>query len=155
MDFNQQIRKRIVVAALIQKGDEYLFCWKPSSSSRNTHVDRWQMIGGGLEVGETREQGLIREVREETSLEISDIKFLSRKEVLIPNYKNTGLPCQIIYEEALARYNSGALELSEELEKTIWLKQRDFHLYPINPETIRFLNHIGLYPQLPNHTPKL
>jgi 8-oxo-dGTP pyrophosphatase MutT (NUDIX family) len=41
--------------------------------------DCWQLVGGGIEEGETPEQGLIREVKEEVSYDLKDFKFLFKK----------------------------------------------------------------------------
>ena len=38
--------------------------------------DCWQLVGGGIEEGETPEQGLIREVKEEVSYDLKDFKLL-------------------------------------------------------------------------------
>lgn len=39
---------------------------------RRTDSDRWALIGGGLEIDESLEQGIIREIKEETSLNIEE-----------------------------------------------------------------------------------
>ena len=41
--------------------------------------DCWQLVGGGIEEGETPEQGLIREVKEEVSYDLKDYKFLLKR----------------------------------------------------------------------------
>lgn len=40
--------------------------------------DCWQLIGGGIEKGETPEQGLIREVKEEVSYDLKDFSFIAK-----------------------------------------------------------------------------
>ncbi len=40
--------------------------------------DCWQLVGGGIEEGETPEQGLIREVKEEVSYELKDFKLITK-----------------------------------------------------------------------------
>lgn len=40
--------------------------------------DCWQLVGGGIEKGETPEQGLIREVKEEASYDLKEFKLLTK-----------------------------------------------------------------------------
>lgn len=46
---------------------------KPTIPSPNT----WQFIGGGPEPNETPDETLIREIKEETNIDITDYKFLT------------------------------------------------------------------------------
>ena len=57
-----------VVAALIWQGDRFLICQRPAHKARGL---LWEFVGGKLEAGETRQQALIRECREELAVEIS------------------------------------------------------------------------------------
>lgn len=40
--------------------------------------DCWQLVGGGIEEGETPEQGLIREVKEEVSYDLKDFRLITK-----------------------------------------------------------------------------
>ncbi len=40
--------------------------------------DCWQLVGGGIEEGETPEQGLIREVKEEVSYDFKEFKLITK-----------------------------------------------------------------------------
>ena len=51
-----------VVAALIWDGDRFLICRRPVHKARGL---LWEFVGGKVEPGETKEQALIRECREE------------------------------------------------------------------------------------------
>ena len=57
-----------VVAALIWKGDRFLICQRPAHKARGL---LWEFVGGKVEPGETKEQALIRECREELAVTIS------------------------------------------------------------------------------------
>ena len=57
-----------VVAALIWDGDKFLICQRPAHKARGL---LWEFVGGKVEPGETKEQALIRECREELAVGLS------------------------------------------------------------------------------------
>ena len=57
-----------VVAALIWQGDRFLACQRPPEKARGL---LWEFVGGKVEPGETKEEALIRECREELAVAIS------------------------------------------------------------------------------------
>ena len=57
-----------VVAALIWRGDKFMICQRPAHKARGL---LWEFVGGKVESGETKEQALIRECREELDILIS------------------------------------------------------------------------------------
>ncbi len=54
-----------VVAALIWNGGKFLICRRPPQKARG---NLWEFVGGKVESGETEEQALIRECREELAV---------------------------------------------------------------------------------------
>lgn len=57
-----------VVAALIWDGGRFLICQRPAHKARGL---LWEFVGGKVEPGETKEQALVRECREELAVTIS------------------------------------------------------------------------------------
>lgn len=57
-----------VVAALIWKGSKFMICRRPAHKARGL---LWEFAGGKVEAGETKEQALIRECREELAVNVS------------------------------------------------------------------------------------
>ena len=57
-----------VVAALIWRGDKFMICQRPAHKARGL---LWEFVGGKVEPGETREQALIRECKEELDILLS------------------------------------------------------------------------------------
>ena len=56
-----------VVAALIWRGDRFLACQRPAHKARGL---LWEFVGGKVEPGETKEEALIRECREELGVTV-------------------------------------------------------------------------------------
>lgn len=57
-----------VVAALIWDGDRFMACQRPAHKARGL---LWEFVGGKVDPGETKEQALIRECREELNITVS------------------------------------------------------------------------------------
>ena len=57
-----------VVAALIWDGDKFMICQRPANKARAL---LWEFVGGKVELGETKEQALIRECKEELDILLS------------------------------------------------------------------------------------
>ena len=57
-----------VVAALIWDDDKFMICQRPANKARAL---LWEFVGGKVESGETKEQALIRECREELNILLS------------------------------------------------------------------------------------
>lgn len=57
-----------VVAALIWDKDKFMICQRPAHKARGL---LWEFVGGKVEPGETKEQALIRECREELAVTIA------------------------------------------------------------------------------------
>lgn len=57
-----------VVAALIRDKDKFLICQRPANKARAL---LWEFVGGKVEKGETKEQALIRECKEELNIVLS------------------------------------------------------------------------------------
>ena len=57
-----------VVAALIWENGKFLACQRPAHKARGL---LWEFVGGKVEMGETPEQALIRECREELAVTIA------------------------------------------------------------------------------------
>ena len=57
-----------VVAALIWDNDKFMICQRPAHKARGL---LWEFVGGKVEPGETKEQALIRECKEELNVILS------------------------------------------------------------------------------------
>lgn len=56
-----------VVAALIRQGDKFMIFQRPATKTR---AYQWEFVGGKVEKGETLEEALIRECREEIGVTV-------------------------------------------------------------------------------------
>ncbi|MBQ9192509.1 MAG: EamA family transporter [Bacteroidales bacterium] len=103
-------RKRIEVVAAIIRKDGRIFA---TQRGYGDWKDWWEFPGGKMEPGETREQALVREIREELSADIRIDSFLRTVEWDYPAFHLT-LHCYLCFLE------SEALHLNEH-EAARWL----------------------------------
>ncbi len=104
-----------VVAAIIQKGDKIF----ATQRGYGDFKDWWEFPGGKMEPGETPEEALVREIREELSADIHVGKFLYTVEWDYPKFHLTMhcYMCTLVHD---------ALHLNEH-EAARWLDMKDIH----------------------------
>lgn len=72
-----------VVAALIRKDGRFLVCQRPPHKARAL---LWEFPGGKIEPGETPQEALVREIKEELDTEIEVVDYLETVEYDYPNF---------------------------------------------------------------------
>ena len=102
-----------VVAAIIRKGNEVF----ATQRGYGEWKDWWEFPGGKMEVGETPEEALVREISEELSAEISVDEFLCTVEYDYPKF-HLSMHCYI------CSLLTEALHLNEH-EAARWLKNNE------------------------------
>lgn len=90
---------------------------KRSMSSKG-NPGKWDLPGGKVDVGESFDQGLLREVAEETGLAISLQRVVGTAESELPTRK-------VVYLILEGRVESGQVCLSSEHDEYTWVDRRD------------------------------
>ncbi len=109
-----------VVAAIIQK-DDRIFA---TQRGYGDFKDWWEFPGGKMEIGETPEEALKREIREELSAEISVDSFLCTVEYDYPEFHLTMhcYLCSLLTEGLHLNEHEAARWLTkDELDSVKWL----------------------------------
>ena len=113
--------KRVeVVAAVIRKGDRIF----ATQRGYGDFKDWWEFPGGKMEEGETPEEALRREIREELDSEILIGKFLKTVEWDYPNFHLTlhCYMCSLLTEAPHLNEHEAAKWLgADELDSVCWL----------------------------------
>jgi len=84
---------------------------------------KWICPGGRLNLGESIEQGIRREVWEETGLEISLTTPLATFERIVKDRGETTL--HVIYIDYLAKLAGGELKAGSDVGEAIWVNRED------------------------------
>ena len=77
-----------VVAAVIFQNDKVLSVQRAEHEREYVSL-KWEFPGGKVEVGESREEALVREIREELSVDIEVSEFLMTVEHTYPDFHLT------------------------------------------------------------------
>lgn len=113
--------KRIeVVAAVICRDGKYF----ATQRGYGEFKDYWEFPGGKIEPGETREDALRREIREELDTEIRIDAFLTTVEYDYPSFHLTmhSFLCSVCSGRLTLKEHENALWLSnEQLDSLVWL----------------------------------
>jgi 8-oxo-dGTP diphosphatase len=99
---------------------------------KQPHYGRWMVPGGTLEWGETIEQAAIREVREETGIEIVIEAFVEIIEAISPG--EPGFHYVII--DYAGRAVSGSLAAASDALDAVWAAKSAFPQYDLTPELV-------------------
>lgn len=111
----------VVGAVILNSENKVLIC-------RSTEWDAKYIIPGGhIEAGEKLEEALIREVKEETALEIYEIKLLSLKESVYS--KSFDQKKHFIFIDYLCRTDSAEIELNDEFDAYEWISLTELDDY--------------------------
>ncbi len=100
-----------VVCALIQREDGKIFCCKrcPGRALAN----KWEFPGGKIEQDETKEEAIVREIKEELKSDIAVIKYIG---VSNHDYVDLENPFSITMYAYLCKLIKGNLELTEHID---------------------------------------
>ncbi len=116
------------VGALIFNAEGKLFLMK----SHKWH-DEYVIPGGHIELGETAEEALRREIKEETALDIYDIEFLCVQEFIYD--KAFWKKRHFIFLDYACKTNSTDVVLNSEGHDHIWATLEDAKALPVDSYT--------------------
>ncbi len=95
----------------------------------------WSLPGGILEVGEKLADGIRREVREETGLDVETISVFEIFERIMPDAE--GRPeYHYVLIDYICRVTGGVLEAASDVSAASWLTRADLQHYQITEGTL-------------------
>ncbi|KMJ45620.1 nucleoside triphosphatase [Xenorhabdus khoisanae] len=131
------MRQRIIVCPVIQNDGEFLLC--KMASDRGVFPGQWALSGGGMEPGETMEEALRREIREELgeALEITEVKpWAFRDDVRVKTYPDgTTEEVYMIYLIFDCISANRDITFNEEFQEIVWVSPATMKDMDLNEAT--------------------
>ncbi|CDG19306.1 nucleoside triphosphatase NudI [Xenorhabdus doucetiae] len=131
------MRQRMIVCPIIQNNGEYLLC--KMASDRGVFPGQWALSGGGMEPGETMEEALRREIREELgeALEITEVKpWAFRDDVRVKTYSDgTTEEIYMIYLIFDCLSANRDITFNEEFQEIAWVSSEAMKDMDLNEAT--------------------
>lgn len=109
-------RPYLAVSAAIFRDDRVLIVRRAQPPAYGLYT----LPGGGVELGETLEQAVIREVREETGLEIEPLVLAGYRQMIARDAEGR-IERHFVILPFAARWIAGEISLNEELAEARWL----------------------------------
>jgi nucleoside triphosphatase len=125
--FEQQYPEPTVGALIFNAEGKYLLL------KSHKWFGKYVIPGGHIELGETMEQALIREIKEETNLDIYDIEFIIFQEFIFnETFWQKG---HYIFFDYACKTDSTKVTLNDEAEEYTWVTIAEGLALPLDPYT--------------------
>jgi 8-oxo-dGTP diphosphatase len=130
----QYPKKPVVgVGAVILDGDRILLEKRKNEPSKG----KWSVPGGLVELGESMEQAVIREVKEETGLEVDESRLVD-----VVNYINLGEKGAVMYHYVIVDYlvtvNNGKPKAASDADALKWVPFNEVEEYDLTESFRQF-----------------
>jgi len=131
------------VGAVILDSDGRILLVKHVPKRGDFWGGKWMVPGGGLELGETLEEGVVREIEEETNLTVEVVKHVSTLDRIVREGDEVKL--HVVYLDFLARPVGGELHPSSDVGAARWFSRDEIaaNWGEIHVDTGRLLEKIG------------
>ncbi len=134
------MKSRVVVAAVIEKGDYLLFGRK--TKNRGPYPNKDLILGGGVDLeNESLKEATLREVKEESGLSVEIIKEIGFDEDYEPN--KHGEMTHYLFITFLAKYVSGELKANDDINKLKWVHKNDVKKLDLCIPSIKIFKKLG------------
>ena len=134
----------VAVGAVIQDHKGKILLVKHKKERGGYWQGKWICPGGELEYGEEIKQGIKREVKEETNLEIELIAPLVPFDRIVKTNEKTSL--HVIYIDYVARLLSGELKVDSDVGEALWVEKENILKIwqELHPDTRKLLKIAGM-----------
>ncbi len=120
-----------VVAALIWDNGRFMICQRPANKARGL---LWEFVGGKVEAGETKEDALIRECKEELAITLNVGEIFTEVIHTYPDIK-----IRLTVFNASIKEGTPALLEHKDLK---WIKAEEIPNYPFCPADEEILHRL-------------
>jgi len=109
---------RIVVGVIIYNKNHEIFL-----ACSHKWNNKWVVPGGHLEIGETLQDCVKREVKEETNIDVSDIELVEIRESIFP--KEYHQKRHMVFIDYSCKAKNNEIKLNSELQEYKWINPKE------------------------------
>lgn len=132
-------KTRVIVCAVIEKNNSLLFGRK--KEKKGPYPNAWHLLGGGVNDGESLNDAIKREIKEESGIEVEIIRSLGFAEDSEPS-KN-GKITHYIFLAFLAKYVSGEIMADDDIKRLAWIEKDELVKIELTKPSLRLFKEIG------------
>jgi 8-oxo-dGTP diphosphatase len=99
----------------------------------------WSLPGGALELGETLQQGVVREILEETGLVVVPLGIVEILDRITPNEELGRVQYHYVLIDFACRVTGGTLSSGSDAEEARWVEPDALGEYRLAPVTVRVI----------------
>ena len=122
---------RIAVGVIVYKDDKIFL------AKSKKWADRWIVPGGHLDWGEQLHDCVVREVKEETNMDIQHVQMLQLQESIFPEQFHDKR--HFVFLDFVAEYKEGDIILNDELQEYMWVTPKEAMTMNLNESTKSFV----------------
>jgi nucleoside triphosphatase len=140
-----EITTRVIVVGVVRNArGEYLICRMPEG--RGVFPGQWGLPGGGIEPGESLEQALRREIKEEVGLDLLEVEPLFFSDgTYVKSFPDGGRrPLYMVFLLYRCLAGTGEMRLNPEFDEAAWVPADQLSRYALNAATVETLSRLGL-----------
>lgn len=131
---------RVGVGAVVVKGGRILLVRRGQEPLKG----RWSIPGGLLELGEALEDGVVREVREETGLDVQPMELIELLDRIHREKTPEGerIRYHYVIADYLCRVMGGQLRAASDAEEVRWVERAEWNSHgalALEPITVRVM----------------
>ena len=134
----------VAVGAVILDDNDKILLVKHKKERGGYWQGKWICPGGALELGEEIKEGIEREVREETNLQIELVRPLIPFDRIVKTNEETSL--HVIYIDYVAKLLAGELNVASDVGQALWVEKTNIpQIWPeLHEDTQRLLKIAGV-----------
>lgn len=126
------------IGAIALKDDEILLVKRAVEPS----IGKWSIPGGSVEIGETLQEAVKREVREETGLEVEVGDLAGVTDLIVRT--DGALKWHYVLINFMASVTGGALAAASDVSDCRWVRLSEIRNYDVTVTLLRRLEEMGL-----------
>lgn len=113
----------VAVGAVIEDDEGRVLLVQHVEERGGFWLGKWICPGGKLELGETIEEGIMREVKEETNLDVELTAPLVPFDRIVKEGGETKL--HVVYIDYMAKASGGELRPGSDVGRAVWVRKED------------------------------